>query len=137
FSDRFDPLDDLTHPQHLRRCVLAMPLRLSYRLRGAFLEGLELLALFDETTAGVVEVEHALHQLRTAPVGEPARDRLGILADQPEVQHGWLRRFDRRGAFGFDAGDGPDVVVRVELDDADAAGVAAMGGAVGGVAADA
>src|SRR2546422_2567547 len=45
-----------------------------------------------ETTAGGVEVEHALHQLRTAPVGEPARDRVGILADQPEVQHGRLLR---------------------------------------------
>src|SRR5439155_216256 len=127
---------DLTHPRHLRRRVLATPLRLADRLRGAVLEGLELLALFDETTAGGVEVEHALHQLRTAPVGEPARDRLGILADQPEVQHGRLLRFDRRGAFGFDAGHGADVVVRVELDDADAPGVTALGGDISGVEAD-
>src|SRR3989442_2543034 len=50
--------------------------------------------------------------------------------------NGRLLRFDRRGAFGFDAGDGADVVVRVELDDADAPGVAALGGDVGGVEAD-
>src|SRR2546427_8259704 len=69
--ERLDALADLTHPRHLRRRVLATPLRLADRLRGAVLEGLELLALFDETTAGGVEVEHALYQLRTAPVGEP------------------------------------------------------------------
>ena len=86
--EEFDAVAHLTHPHRLSGRVLAASFRQADRLGGSVAEGLELLALLDETAAGGVKVEDALHQLGATPVGKPALNRFGLLADQPEVQHG-------------------------------------------------
>src|SRR5207249_3819771 len=57
-------------------------------LRGTIVAGLQLFGVVDQAAALGVAGEDILHELGAAPVGKPARDRLGILTDQPEVQHG-------------------------------------------------
>src|SRR3989441_1044746 len=57
-------------------------------LRGTIVRGLQLFGFVDQAASLGVAGEEVLHQLGAAPVGQPARDRLGILTDQPEVQHG-------------------------------------------------
>src|SRR5207247_9500459 len=50
--------------------------------------GLRRVACVQQAPARGGAGEDIRHELGAAPVGKPARDRLGILTDQPEVQHG-------------------------------------------------
>src|SRR5712692_5215842 len=85
--ERLDALTDLTHPRHVRRGVFAPLLGLTDRFRGAVAERLEVLGLLEETAPRGVVGDDVLDVLGAALAGQSALDRLGLLADQPEVQH--------------------------------------------------
>src|SRR5215475_13558200 len=56
-------------------------------LRAAPVRGLELLALVDQLAALDVAGYELAHEFRAALLGDGARDFLGSLSDQPDVEH--------------------------------------------------
>src|SRR5206468_7554603 len=86
--ERFDAVADLAHACHLGGGVLTALLGLADGLRGAVAVRLEVLGFAHDVAARGVESDDLLHELGAALAGERALDHLGLLADQPEVQHG-------------------------------------------------
>src|SRR5439155_913848 len=86
--ERLDALPDLAHPSHLHGGVLATLPGLADRLRGAVTQRLEVLRLPEDAPAGGVVGDDVLDVVGPALAGERPLDRLGLLADQPDVQHG-------------------------------------------------
>src|SRR5215831_14672303 len=56
-------------------------------LRGLVAEGLEVLALADEPAALGIELDQLGDEIRAPLRGQRAADRIGLLADQPDVKH--------------------------------------------------
>ena len=83
--------------------------------------GLEVLGLLDQPAALGVAGEDLLDEVGAALVGERALDRLGLLADQPEVEHGRATAASAGAAVSASTrAIEPDPVVGVEIDDAHA-----------------
>src|SRR5262249_34883584 len=92
-----DALADLSHLRPFRGGVFAPLAGLADGLRSAIAEGLEILGFLDEAPARGVVGDDILDVLGAALAGERALDRLGLLTNLPELQHGprWRRRARR------------------------------------------
>src|SRR5262249_57395743 len=86
-GERFDPLAALAHGGLLGPGVLTPALGQADGLRGFVAEGLEVFALTDEPAALGIELDQLGDEVRAPLRGQRAADRIGLLADQPDVKH--------------------------------------------------
>ena len=134
--ERLDPLADLAHARLLGARILAASLGAADGLGSNVALGLQIIRLFYQAAALGIAGDDVGDQFGAALLGERTLDVVGMLPDEPQIEHEEsLLRFGGR-LLGLDARDRADTIVGIEIDDTHAHRVPALRRHLAGVDAD-